>query len=121
MHDFQERALRRFQNQGDPLDDLHWFMEQILRFVDRNQALLCVAAEHDLTAVLSAPAHRWWRQSIRGLLQRIPTVRDVDYMTDVLYVMVDVRTIFFQKQTLGYDTQRILTGLHTTLTALTTA
>ena len=42
-------------------------------------------------------------------------------MTDVLYVMVDVRTIFFQTHTLGYDTQRILDGLHATLTALTVA
>ena len=119
MYDLQDRSLRRFHNQGDPLDDLRWFLEQILRFVDRNQALLCIAAEHDLTALLDSPAHRWWRQTIHALLSRIPAVRDVDYMTDVLYVMVDVRTIFFQKATLGYDTPRILDGLQTTLTQLT--
>jgi AcrR family transcriptional regulator len=119
MRDLQERSLRRFNNQGDPLDNLGWFLEQILRFVDRNQALLCIAAEHDLTAVLSSPAHGWWRQTIHAFLSRIPTVRDVDYMTDVLYVMVDVRTIYFQKLTLGYDTTRILAGLHTVLEHLT--
>ena len=120
MHDLQDRTLRRFQNQGAPLEDLHWFLEQIVRFVDRNQALLCIAAEHDLTSVLASPAHQWWRQTIRALLTRIPAVRDVDYMTDVLYVMIDVRTIYFQKQTLGYDTDRILDGLQTTLDQLTT-
>ncbi len=119
MQDLQERSLRRFQNQNDPLVDLTWFLEQVLRFVDRNQPLLCIAAEHDLTAVLASPAHQWWRQTIRSLLSRISNVRDVDYMADVLYVMVDVRTIYFQQQSLGYDMGRIRDGLQITLSQLT--
>ncbi|HLV36427.1 MAG TPA: helix-turn-helix domain-containing protein [Spirillospora sp.] len=119
QRDLQTRALRRFQNQGSPLDDLRWFLEQIVRFVDRNEALLCVAAGKGATG-LNIPAHRWWRQSIRGLLQRIqpqPAV-DIDYFTDILYVMMDVRTLQFQKRTLGYDTQRIIDGLHSVVSLL---
>lgn len=119
QRDLQTHALRRFQNQGSPLDDLRWFLEQIVRFVDRNEALLCVAAGEGISG-LNIPAHRWWRQSIRGLLQRIqpqPAV-DVDYLTDILYVMVDVRTLQFQKRALGYDTERIIDGLHSVVSLL---
>ena len=45
MRDLQTRSLRRLQQEGDPLDDLHWFLEQVVRFVDRNEELLCAASE----------------------------------------------------------------------------
>jgi AcrR family transcriptional regulator len=111
QRDLQTRALRRFQNNGDPLEDLRWFLEQIITFVERNSPLLCVAAQEGVTAVLDAP---------RGLLLRIqprPAV-DIDYLADMLYVMCEVHTIYFQKQTLGYDTTRILQNLNALLTTL---
>ena len=116
QHDFQARALRRFQGQGNPLEDLGWFLEQVVRFVDRNLALLCVAA-HDGVTTINAPAHMWWRQTIRGLLMRIPTRPEVDveYFSDILYLMTDSQIIFFQKQALGYDSERIIDGLKATL------
>jgi AcrR family transcriptional regulator len=119
QRDLQTRALRRFQNNGDPLEDLRWFLEQVIAFVERNAELLCVAAKEGVT-VLDAPPHRWWRQSIRGLLMRIeprPAV-DIDYLADMLYVMCEVHTIYFQKQTLGYDTARILRNLNALLDTL---
>jgi AcrR family transcriptional regulator len=119
QRDLQTRALRRFQNQGDPLEDLRWFLEQIIAFVERNSPLLCVAAQEGVAA-LSAPPHLWWRQSIRGLLLRAKTrpAVDVDTIADVLYVMCDVQTVRFQRQTLGYSTTHILDGLNQLLTAL---
>ena len=120
QRDLQTRALRRFQNNGDPLEDLRWFLEQVIGFVERNSPLLCVAAQEGVTAVLDAPPHRWWRQSIRGLLMRIqphPAV-DIDYLADMLYVMCEVHTIYFQKQTLGYDTARILQNLNNLLSTI---
>jgi hypothetical protein len=36
---------------------------------------------------------------------------DLDYLSDSLYVMLDVNTIYFQKNRLGYDLERITTGL----------
>jgi AcrR family transcriptional regulator len=120
QRDLQTRALRRFQNNGDALEDLRWFLEQLITFVDHNSPILCVAAQEGVTAVLDAPPHRWWRQSIRGLLMRVqphPSV-DIDYLADMLYVMCEVHTIYFQKQTLGYDTNRILQNLNNLLSTI---
>lgn len=120
MRDLQTRALRRLQGNGDPLKDLRWFLEQVVRFVDRNQALLCVAARENVS-VLNAPAHLWWRQTIRGLLLRVtpPPVADIDYLADMLYVMVDVQTIRFQKQTHGYNLERLINGVDEILSLIT--
>jgi AcrR family transcriptional regulator len=119
MRDLQMRALRRLRGHHAPLDDLAWFLEQVVRFVDRNEGLLCVAAG-DLS-LLDTPAHLWWRQTIRGLLNRVqpPLATDLDYITDMLYVMTDVRTLRFQKRALSYDANRIIDGLKMTLELLT--
>jgi AcrR family transcriptional regulator len=122
MHDLQTRALRRLNQHADPLDNLRWFLEQVVRFVDRNTPLLCVAAlDQDGMALLTSPAHRWWRQTIRGLLLRLeprPTL-DCDYLADMLYVLVDVRTLNFQRGTLGYDLDHILRNLDAAVLRLT--
>lgn len=121
MRDLQARVLRRFQGQGDPVDNLRWFLEQVVRFVDRNEALLYVAKLEGLST-LSIPAHLWWRQTIRGLITRVeqPAMGDIDYIADVLYVMMDVQTLRFQKETLGYDIVRILDGLNAVVSTLLT-
>jgi AcrR family transcriptional regulator len=120
MRDLQARMFRRLESQGDPLEDLRWFLEQILRFVDRNSGLLCIAlsSSGDSGALLNAPAHRWWRQTFRALLARAGSHFDLDYAADILYLMVDAQTIRFQRQTLGYDLEKILAGLHATLSLL---
>lgn len=111
MRDLQGRVFRRLNNQGDALEDLRWFMGQIVRFVDRNSALLCIAASEGSGVLLNAPAHLWWRQTIRGLLLRAKTLPDPDYTADLLYVMLDAQVIRFQRHVLGYDMERILAGL----------
>jgi AcrR family transcriptional regulator len=118
--DLQTRTLRRLEQGDDPLDNLRWFLEQVVRFVERNEELLCAAASAGVGNLLSFPGHLWWRQTIRGLLARMDfqPETDLDYLADVLYIMIDVRTIHFQKRTLGYDTTRILGGLHTTVAHL---
>lgn len=111
MRDLQERSLRRLRNQGDPADDLRWFVRQIVTYVSQNAELLSDHAGLDPVAALDYPAHRWWRQTIRGLLERIAPFGDRDYMTDALYIMLDVRTLLFQSQTRGYTVARIESGL----------
>jgi hypothetical protein len=68
--------------------------------------------------LLNAPAHLWWRQTIRALLARADSSFDLDYGADLLYIMLDAQTIRFQRQTLGYDQDKILDGLHATLALL---
>ncbi|MBZ0288240.1 MAG: TetR family transcriptional regulator [Anaerolineae bacterium] len=126
MRDLQESALRRLQNQGEALEDLSWFLEQVALFVIRNTQMLFVEepparaeAEQNQTmpflSLLGHPAHFWWRQTIRGLLQRINPPGDLDYMADMLYVMLDARTVYFQIRALGYSADRIINGLKSTL------
>jgi len=107
----QENTLQRLSRQQDPLNTLKWFVRQVIEFVDRNYELLIEASETGDIPTLSFPAHLWWRQTIQGLLSRIDRNVDVDYLSDVLYVMLDVNTFSFQRHTLNYDVDRIISGL----------
>ena len=121
MHDLQERALRRIRNHpGTPEANLRWFVEQVMRFVYGNDALLCEASYHAGVSILQHPAHLWWRQTIHGLLRQLDPPGDLDYSADVLYVMLDVQTQRFQRHTLHYDLERILRGLMATVDRILT-
>jgi AcrR family transcriptional regulator len=111
MRALQERVLLRLRQQGDPRADLAWFVEQVARFAVSNTDLLMT----DPSLMLAHPAHLWWRQTIRGLLLRADCAGDVDYFADTLYILLDVQTIRFQRRVLGYDAERIITGLHALL------
>lgn len=113
----QDRSLEYFRTQGNPLDNLGWFLVEVALFVDRNSHLLCVTSDHILT--LQHPAHWWWRQTIRGLLGQINPSGDLEYLTDLFYVMLDVNTIYFQRKNQGYPIERITDGLLDTLHQIT--
>jgi AcrR family transcriptional regulator len=108
----QDRALNYFREHGNAADNLGWFLTEVVLFVDRNAPLLCAAKDNALT--LEHPAHWWWRLTIRGLLGQINPTGDLEYLTDMLYVMLDVHTIYFQRQ-MGYPIQRIADGLQDVL------
>ena len=105
QRDLQNRTLERLRRQGDPLEDLEWFLREVLGFISRNQAI--VFAEASIGILLDHPAHFWWRQTIRGLLTRIAPQVDVEYTSDMLFVMLDPRTIHFQLTVRGYSYERI--------------
>lgn len=109
QRNLQNRTLARLREQGDPLADLDWFLREVIAFVIRNQTL--IFAEEILGAVLDHPAHVWWRQTTRGLLARINPTLDVDYTADVVFVMLDPRTIHYQLTARGYSQERIADGL----------
>lgn len=112
----QERSLRRLRQGYPPLDNLRWFLAEVVAFVTRNEDLLF--GVHDRLPTLAHPAHLWWRQTIRGLLAQAHVEGDLDYLADVLYVMLDARTITFQRRSLGYSVERIVDGLHHLLARL---
>ena len=113
QRDLQDRTLLRLRAQGDALDDLDWFLREVIAFVIRNQAL--VFAEASLGVLLGHPAHLWWRQTIRGLLARINPSVDLDYTADMLFVMLDPRTIHYQLTARRYNEARIASGLSAAL------
>jgi AcrR family transcriptional regulator len=113
----QDRSLEYFRTQGNPLDNLGWFLVEAALFVDRNRPLLCVSSANMMT--LEHPAHWWWRQTIRGLLGQINPPGDIDYLSDVLFVMLDLNTIYFQRKNQGYSIQRVTDGLLDTLHRIT--
>jgi AcrR family transcriptional regulator len=104
----QERSLEYLRLHNDPLANLGWFLSEVAHFVDRHFELLCVGTNHG--TVLDHPAHWWWRMTIRGLLGQINVVGDLDYLSDMFYLMLDVRTIYFQREQ-GYSIERISEGL----------
>lgn len=119
QRDLQERTLAYLRQNRDPVENLRWFIREVFAFVERNEELLLAAAEtqgHGI--VMTHPAHQWWLHTLRGLLARCHPALDVDYAADVLYIMLDVRSIHFQKEMRGYPSERILDGLLMTLDRL---
>jgi AcrR family transcriptional regulator len=114
----QERTLQRLRQDDDPLKLLRWFLREVAQFVEANQALLCTHSGEAAVPLLTHPAHLWWRQTIHQLLTRLDAPGDIDYAADVLYMMLDVHTIYFQQHHLGYDLERIHDGLMQTLLKL---
>lgn len=117
QRDLQNRTLARLRELGDPLDSLIWFMHEAVSFIERHEEILI--GSEQVGESLSHPAHLWWHRTIKGLLRQINPSLDTDYAADVLYIMLDVRTIHFQKQVKGYDSQRIRDGLTATALKLT--
>lgn len=112
QRDLQEHTLRRLRTATyPPLDDLHWFVEQVVCFVYRNVSLLNTFDDPTVNS-LDFPGHQWWWQTMRALLVRVGTVNDLDYAVNTLYVMLDAHTIQFQTQSRGYDRDRVVAGLH---------
>lgn len=120
MHALQVRVLAHLRDDTHaPFDKLVWFMAQVLDFVTRNESLLIVEID-GRGLELDHRAHYWWRQTLIGLLQQLRPDDDVRYHADVLYVMLDVRTLRFQQTQLGYPREAILDGLTTTAARLAT-
>ena len=108
MRELQGRILKRLRDEADtPLENLKWFLAEIYGFVRRNEPMFM--AEMDVRGLeLDHSAHIWWRQTIIGLLDRLMPGDDVRYYADMLYVMVDVRTIRFQRLVLNYTDDYII-------------
>lgn len=112
MRQLQNRTLERMRHNSDTLDNLKWFVEQAVSFVIKNSDPLCEASSNGAVPMLQHPAHMWWRQTIIGMLTQAGAQGDVSYMADVIYVMLDVTTIRFQRRTLNYEQERILSGFY---------
>lgn len=106
----QDRTLERMRQQPDALDNLLWFLNEVVLFVERNSAFLCSAT--GVSGSLQHPAHWWWRQTIHALVRQINLPGDPDFIADTLYVMCDVHTIYFLRQVRGYSHDRVMNGLY---------
>lgn len=117
MRTLQSRTLRHMREHEDTVQKLRWFLGEVLAFVRRNEPLLIVEI-NGRGLELDHRAHYWWRQTIAGLLSQLLGGQDVRYQTDIFYVMLDVRTLRFQREVLGYSDDFILEGMYATLDRL---
>lgn len=113
----QDRTLTHLRGQSDPLDSLIWFLHEAMAFIERHEEILL--GSEQVGDALAHPAHLWWHRTIRGLIRQINPALDAEYTADILYLMLDIRTIHFQRQVKGYDSQRIRDGLTATALKLT--
>jgi AcrR family transcriptional regulator len=111
MRQLQEKTLGYMREGHAPFDSLMWFINHALTFVIKNSDSLCEASMNSSRPMLQHPAQLWWRQTIMSLLTECGTQGDLSYMSDVIYVMLDVTTIRYQRRALGYNQERILAGL----------
>lgn len=117
QRELQARTFTLLREGGDAKANLRWFLGETYAFVSRNLPLLNVDGMSS-GSMLDHPAHLWWRMTIRGLLAQANPNIDADYSADVLYVLLDAHTILFQRNTAGYDSDRIIDGLLATLDRL---
>jgi AcrR family transcriptional regulator len=115
--ELQNRVLQRLRTISDPLDNLKWFLPEIVRDVLENKLRL-LAGNRSYMPSLEHPAHWWVRQTIRGLLEQTQISCDLDYVADTLYIMTDVHPLYFLHCTRGYEVERILEQLLATLDSL---
>ncbi len=108
QRDLQTRTFAHLRTSSDPRASLKWFLGEVLQFIERNRGVLSRLIGFEL---LDHPAHYWWRQTIRGLLTRTGAAGDLDYTADLIYVMVDVQTVLYQRIGRGYTLERIAVGL----------
>lgn len=118
MRELQQQTLEHINTCDAVMDCLRWFLEKAATFIVKHGKLLQEAANLGGIEMLLHPAHIWWRQTVLGLLNRLELSDDVAYISDVLYIMLDVQTIRFQHEIQNYTLERIITGLHTTLERL---
>ena len=112
QRDMQDRTLRRMRDNDDPLDVLKWFIAEVLAFTERNSALLCATAgEGGTVGSLTHPAHWWWRQTVRGLVGRINTACDADYLADAIFVLLDVHNLYFLRQQRGHSLEQVVLNM----------
>jgi len=111
MRNFQQNTLLHLRNSKNPTQTLHWFLREAVNYVDDHLALLIETTQHGDTPYLEHPAHMWFRQTILTLLQRINPDIDHQFITDTLYIMIDVRAIRFLKVGRNYDRERVITGV----------
>lgn len=112
QHSLQERTLAHLrENPSEPLENLHWFLSEALAFVKRNLRMLTSMDMLTPGSSVYHPAHLWWRQTIRGLLAQARPETEVDYATDVLYMMLDPGVNYYLMIVRGYDVERVRSGL----------
>ncbi|MFZ4816484.1 MAG: TetR/AcrR family transcriptional regulator [Phototrophicaceae bacterium] len=110
MSALQAQVLTLLREQPDARLALLAFVELVLAFVWRNEALLAIE-DSTQAPMLNHPAHIWWRQTLFGLLGRLGVDTARQYLADSLYVMLDVRVLRFQHHVLGYSTETIQAGM----------
>jgi AcrR family transcriptional regulator len=115
--DLQERTLERLRTICDAPGNLRWLLAEFARFVTENEDLLSIGDASGFPSLLH-PAHWWVRQTIHGLLGQIHPPGDLEYLADLLYVMVDTHTIRYLRHARNYDMQRIVDGLNAAIDRL---
>jgi len=115
MRLFQTQTLGYLSLERPALDKLRWFIRRAVQYTADHLDLLREAALSGETSSLEHPAHIWWRQTIYGLLAQTAYAGDIDYLTDMIYIMLDVRAIRYQMRARGYSVTYISNGLIETL------
>lgn len=111
QRDLQNRTLQRLRTHTDARQNLDWFLREVMLFIIHNEALLEVGVGEIGVSYLDFPAHLWWRQTIRGLLDQMELGGDLEFLADSLYLLLDVRSVRYLRQSRGYDVSRIIDNL----------
>lgn len=111
MREFQDRTLQTMRTTTDPEQTLKQFLRDAIEYVERNVELLRAAALTDTVPITEHPAHFWWRQTIYALLTQMKLDADIDFLSDAIYAMLEVRILRYFRRARSYDTDRIVSGL----------
>lgn len=111
----QDQTLQHLRMSNDSAaDKLIWFLRQVQDFTARNRALLCGTTSELIGEEVGGrndTAHAWQRKTIFALLRQSGFSGDLDYTTDALFALLDIRFYQYQREVHSFSHQRIVAGL----------
>ncbi|HRE47388.1 MAG TPA: helix-turn-helix domain-containing protein [Aggregatilineales bacterium] len=111
QRDLQARSFRRFAKPDSPRHKLHWFLSAVIAFVVEHEAMLNLPDAGSTYAAAHWRAHGWWRQTIIGLLRPLRPKGDLEMITDMIFLLIDVRAVGYLVRGRGYTQGRIVEGI----------
>lgn len=129
--DFQDNVLDYLRSAGkaiNPLEQLSWFLEALIGYIEENSAYLRPAQDRgnifDDNPYYNKPVYQWQRSLVLLFLREAIAKNvarsdlDMEYFADALLAPLQVDLYLYQRQVQGYSPARIVAGLRQLLDAI---
>lgn len=118
---FQNAMLYYFKeaHRQPALNQLSYFLDQLIRFMDSHTPLMCEAQRHGVLQGAEGDAnspHSWFHTTVSALLgmaqmNRETGAPDIPYLADAILAPLNANLFVYQREVLAFDLDRISRGL----------
>lgn len=108
------------------LDQLRFYVEELIRFTERHAPLLCEVERSGLLLGNAHPElpHLWHAMTVSALLRsarrygEVSPDLDVEYYAEAILAPLNVDVLRFQREVRGFSNDRIISGLGNLISAI---